>query len=74
MMRVLLLAILALLLSGCYTSRTHWVDAKGRDCTRVTTRRGDGSIITEKDECTDTTGPLATQPYTLDAQITQKTQ
>ena len=72
MKKLSILFIGLLVLSGCYTSRTHWVDAKGRDCTRSTVRKGDGSVIKETDECSESTGPLATQPYKLDAQITQK--
>lgn len=73
MTRMILLAMLALTLGGCATSQTHWVDAKGRDCIR-TVKWVTAAYSTETDECTDTTGPLATQPYKVDAQITQKTQ
>lgn len=74
MIRFFLFAILALTLIGCATSKTHWVDDKGRDCIRTTVRIPGFALVSEKDDCAENAGPLAIQPYKVDAQVTQKSQ
>ena len=72
MMRMILLTILALVLSGCAisTSQTHYIDATGHDCLKTLKRVAPlGIAVSENIECSETTRSVASE---ITSQKTQK--
>ena len=67
MKKFILALFLLLILHAC--AFQHFVDKKGRDCTTYSFFW----LFTSFDVCSKDTGPLAAQPYTVDANINQTT-